>query len=152
MSCAPKLSQSASARLVIICSGGRFFLLGSLHGGEKRVIADLDGVNVQDTLRRGDETEVDDMSNGPTVSNGQGNCVAGVRTNAPNKKKRSVAVTAARSHRPMNAQTRKTYTVQLTFMVGQSLSLTSVVISSGFPSMSFMEPKKTEVKMGAQKI
>jgi hypothetical protein len=42
--------------------------------------------------------------------------------------------------------------VQLTFIVGQSFSETSPTISSAFPSITFIDPKKTEVKMGAQRI
>lgn len=37
-------------------------------------------------------------------------------------------------------------------MVGQSFSDTSLEISSALPSMTFMEPKKTEVNIGAHRI
>lgn len=48
--------------------GDDFLLVRGLHGGEECVVANLDSVDVQDALRRRDESEVDHMRQRPTAN------------------------------------------------------------------------------------
>lgn len=145
-----------------ILLGGLLIFARGLHGGQERVVSHLNGINIQDTLRRRDKPEVDYMRQRPSsVIEQKDPCMQPNKQSASRKQSQPLTSFSQptqphqypkKKKKEKKKSCHKTYTVQLTFIVGQSFSVISLEISSDFPSISFILPKKIDVKRGAQQI